>query len=335
MKALFPLSPLLMLLLNGCDAAASADGARKPASQNVYLATSVGRVDSESEARQLVAAADGVIRRLHVSRGDRVSAGQVLLSVACAPRDAVAQARDADAARLTAAARTVLEGARLQELDAAAQKVTSAQALHADAADRLAQARALAEKGFISRRELAARENALTGATAALAAAQADASLVRSGARTTEKQEAVAAQRAAQAEARAAGALAGQCSLRSPIDGQVLQILRREGEFSGASQGTPLIVVGDLSRLIVRAEITERDAARVRIGQAADVWIEGASPRWHGRVESMAQVMGRRSARSLDPTDRFDRDVREAFIQLEGPLPPALVGLRVMVGVKP
>jgi HlyD family secretion protein len=336
MNARRPLSLLLPLLLAGCGAAASSDtGAVRKSGSARYLATSVGRVDSESEARQLVAAADGVIRRIHVARGERVAAGQLLLSVDCAPRDAMAQARDADAARLAASAGTVLAGARDQQRDSARQKVTGAQAVRDDAADRLAQAQALADKGFISRRELSARANAMTEAEAALAAARAEASLVHAGARPTERQEAVAARNAARAEARAAAALAGQCSLRSPVQGQVLQILRREGEFSGASQGTPLIVVGDLSRLIVRAEITERDAARVRPGQAADIWIEGASPRWHGQIETMAQVMGRRSARSLDPTDRFDRDVREAFIRLDGPLPPALVGLRVMVGVKP
>jgi HlyD family secretion protein len=93
--------------------------------------------------------------------------------------------------------------------------------------------------------------------------------------------------------------------------------------------------VADLGRLLVRAEIGERDAALVHVGQRADIWIEGTSKRWTGRVSSLARVMGRRSARSLDPTDRFDRDVREAFVALEGPMPPALVGLRVMVGVRP
>lgn len=31
---------------------------------------------------------------------------------------------------------------------------------------------------------------------------------------------------------------------------------------------------------------------RVRISQAAHVWTEGASARWHGHITAMAQVMG-------------------------------------------
>ena len=126
--------------------------------------------------------------------------------------------------------------------------------------------------------------------------------------------------------------MADQCILRSPVSGTVLQIMRREGEFSGASQGTPLIIVGDVSRLIVRAEINERDAANVRMGQKVTVWVDGKPAKWKGRVTQMASVMGRRSARSLDPTDRFDRDVREVFIAFDATPPPALIGLRVTVG---
>ena len=140
---------------------------------------------------------------------------------------------------------------------------------------------------------------------------------------------------AAAQSASAMTALQEQCTLRSPIDGQVLQILRREGEFSGASQGVPLIVVGDVSRLIVRAEINERDVAAARVGGTVDVWLDGSNQRWHGRITEIAGVMGRKSARSLDPTDRFDRDMREAFVTIDGPMPPALVGLRVMVGLHP
>lgn len=330
---------LLPLVLSGCEQARSASpdesATALAAGQSGFVTTSVGRVDSAGEARQLVASADGMIRSVLVERGQRVHAGQVLLTVDCGPRLAASAARRAQAEQLGAAADTVLAGPRAQQVEMAGQSVRIAQAARADAADRLDQARSLAGQGFISRRELAARQNALTAADAALHEAMAQASLVAAGPRASERRGALAGARAAGQDAAAAVAQADQCNLRSPIDGEVLQILRREGEFSGASQGTPLIVVGDMTHLVVRAEINERDAAGVKVGQRAEVWIEGSATRWPGHIGSLAQVMGRRSARALDPTDRFDRDVREAFVVLDGPLPPALVGLRVMVGVKP
>jgi HlyD family secretion protein len=330
--------PLLCasLVVGGCSNADSGAKSDRDLDQSAspYVATSVGRIDSETEARQLVAGADGVIARVMVDRGDRVRQGQVLLRVDCDPRQAQAAARQADALRGAAAARSVLDGARAQEIDAAANDVTSAEAARADAQDRLAQAEGLIAKGFISRRDLDARRNALTMAEATVAKARAEASLIREGARGSDREAVLAASHAANGEAAAAAALARQCDLVSPVDGDVLQIYRREGEASGASQGTPLIAVADLSRLLVRADISERDAAKVRVGQQVDVWIEGDRQRWRGRIGTLASIMGRRSARSLDPTDRFDRDVREALVTIEGQLPPSLVGLRVMVGVK-
>lgn len=332
--------PLLVvpLALCSCSPASQADAKADDtvmSSARPYVATSVGRVDSESEARLLVASADGVISHILVVRGQAVRAGQVLLKVDCDPRRSIAKSQSAEALRQDAAAQTVLDGPRAQEVDAARNAVLSARAARDDAADRLAQADALVAQGFVSRRDRAARQNALAMAEAALAKAEAEASLTEAGPRPSDRRAALAAARAAEGQADAARAMAKQCDLVSPINGEVLQIFRREGEFSGASQGTPLITVADLSRLLVRAEINERDAARVQVGQRADVWIEGNRQRWSGRVSSLAQVMGRRSARSLDPTDRFDRDVREAFVKIEGKMPPALVGLRLMVGVKP
>lgn len=328
---------LAMLPLAGCDGP-SPNGAVRAAAlaaPSPYVLTAVGRVDSGSEARQLVAAADGVIARVLVKRGERVTAGQALLQVDCGPRQAMAQAQAAEAQRQAAAAQTILDGARTQEREAAASAVDSAQAARTDAAERLAQAQALVADGFVSRRELSARQNQLAMAEAALASARAQAALLAAGPRASDRDAATAGASAARAMAAAAAAQARQCNLVSPIAGHVLQILRREGEFSGASQGTVLMVVGDLSRRVVRAEISDRDAALVRAGQAVDVWIEGRPQRWPGHIASLAQVMGRRSARSLDPTDRFDRDVREAFVEFDGAMPPALVGLRVMVGARP
>ena len=89
-----------------------------------------------------------------------------------------------------------------------------------------------------------------------------------------------------------------------------------------------------MRRQIVRAEVGERDLAGIAIGSPVEVWIDGSPRRWKGHVTELAAVMGRRSARSLDPTDRFDRDVREAIIMLDDPGVPAVAGLRVTVGFR-
>lgn len=300
-----------------------------------YAATAVGRVDTAGEARQLVAEADGVITALLVERDQQVKAGQPLLRVGCAPRASEsAQARSL-ARRASAAESLMHEGTRSETILAAEAALQGAEARVVDSEQRYRQAVPLLDRGFMSRREYEARVNALEVSRADRSQAAARLAELRAGPRRQERAMAAADADAAAQSAAAMAALQDQCTLRSPIDGQVLQILRREGEFSGASQGVPLIVVGDVSRLIVRAEINERDVAAARIGGTVDVWLDGSKQRWRGRITEIAGVMGRKSARSLDPTDRFDRDMREAFVTIDGPMPPALVGLRVMVGLRP
>ncbi len=322
---------LCMLAITGCS---QAESNNKVAPQSLWLATAVGRVDSATESRQLVASVDGVIEQLLVERGQQVKQGQAMLRVACAPRMAAIDTNRAAVRKANASARTVKSGARSEAIMAAQSNVEAANSRTQDVQQRLDQATHLVDSGFISKREVEARTHARDGATAELRIAQAQLAELKNGARSSEIITANAEADIAQGSVQMAQAQAEQCILRSPISGQVLQVLRREGEFSGASLGAPLIIVGDMSQLIVRAEINERDAGLIEAGQSAEIWIDGQAKRWPGKITHMANVMGRRSARSLDPTDRFDRDVREAFISFTGENPPALVGLRVTVGIK-
>lgn len=324
--------PALLLCLLALPSCGSSQGSSPPAAASPYRATSVGRIDSAGEARELVAQVDGVIAGVLVRRGERVRAGQVLLEVGCQPLAAAAQAAKAVARQSAAQASLVSAGPRREEIEAAQAALRTSEANLIDAQQMLNRSAALAEKGFVSRRELESRTAQRNAAAGEVDAARARAAQLSNGSRRLEVVASAATAAARQNEAAAALAQYAQCKVTSPIDGEVLQILRREGEFSGASQGVPLIVVGELGRRIVRAEVGERDAARIAIGDRAEVWIDGSQRRWKGSVSEVASLMGRRSARSLDPTDRFDRDIREVIISIEGNDLPAVVGLRVTAG---
>ena len=321
------------VLLGGALALAACGPSQgQTASPSPYRATSVGRIDSVDEARRLVAAADGVIARVLVRRGEQVRAGQVLLLVDCAPRAGQAQAALAGAQQSSADAALVQAGPRAELIAAASAGWAEAEARQINAQQALDRAAALVTRGFVSRRDVEARTAERDAARAARDQAQAQLAQLTNGARPLERVAAAAGARAQRGVAQAAQAALNQCALRSPIDGQVLQVLRREGEFSGASQGTPLLVVGDMRSRIVRAEVGERDLPGLTIGAPVQIWIDGSPRRWRGHISELAALMGRRSARSLDPTDRFDRDVREAIIMLDEPGLPAVAGLRVTVG---
>lgn len=329
MSSFVPDRPLLgavALLLMGC---ASAE--QGPSAQNSDAVTASGRIDSASEARFLVAERDAVIKAVHVRPGDVVREGAALVTLSCAAEQAVAAAAGADARAMSATRTLVNQGARQEERAAARARLDEAEALSRDAQAALARAEPLAPRGFVAASQLDTLNARAAASAAAAAAARANWSALSNGPRVAERHAASARAQEAQARAAAASAEVDRCTLRAPIAGTVARILRRAGESSGASTGTPLVVLADLSRLMVRAEIADRDVPRVRLGSRAIITIDGQAGQWTAHVTQLASQMGRRSARSLDPTDRFDRDIREALLTFDGASASAVVGMRVNV----
>jgi multidrug resistance efflux pump len=298
------------------------------------VAIASGRIDSAQEVRRLVAERDGIITAVLVHEGQRVGGGQPLVQIACP--DAVHAAAAAAAALEGAAAdvRLIEAGPRQEAVATAAANALEAAIRAQDARDALARAKALKADGFVSARKLAELEADAAAKAAVQTAASATYQALKAGARVDERHSAAALQKQRKAMADQATAEVAKCELRSPIAGTVLRIYRREGEFSGASRGDPLLVVGELGRIMVRAEFVERDAFRVHPGAPVDVWVDGDPHRWRGTIAAAGELMGRRTARSTDPAERFDSDVLEARVVFERDAPPPLVGLRVNVGLK-
>jgi HlyD family secretion protein len=318
---------LVCLLLSACSAGEAA--APNPPR---FAATAQGRLDAASDSRWLAAEIDARIVEVPVAEGQRVEAGQILMKLACADRAAASAAADARADAAEAEERLVAAGPRTEARDEARARLEIAEAELADARDQLERAHALVANGWVSQRRIEQLEAAMAAADGRRAVASAALATILNGARSDERKASTARAMAAIAMARQTAAEADRCVIRSPIAGTILRILKHEGEFSGTGSDSPAIAVGDLSHLVALAEVLDRDAARIVPGMTATIWLDEQPGRWTGRVIESAGLVGRRTARSLDPSDRFDRDIREVRVLLDGPTPPALVGLRVNVG---
>jgi macrolide-specific efflux system membrane fusion protein len=81
----------------------------------------------------------------------------------------------------------------------------------------------------------------------------------------------------------------GYTRILAPIDGTVLLVAAQEGQTVNAVQSAPTIaVLGQIDRMLVRAEISEADAPKVKIGQKAVFTILGAPERqWEATLESL------------------------------------------------
>jgi HlyD family secretion protein len=133
----------------------------------------------------------------------------------------------------------------------------------------LALYRSVDDARAISRSEVIAAEGALADARARLSAAQAQ--LV-----------------AAQARRASAATELARHTVYAPIDGEILDVETRPGEFvsaggQGGNTATPYIQMGQTVPLYVRIDIDENEAARIVPGQAATI-----SPR--GNAEKRVPV---------------------------------------------
>lgn len=207
--------------------AAAALGAALPAAAQEF--------DCMIEARQAIeirSPVEAVIERVHVSRGEAVRKGQLLVTLASGPeRAAVALARS----------RAEMQG----ELKAAEARLDIAQ-------KKAARAEELFKQKFIS-------ENARDEAQAELQLATEDVRRVRE------------MQRLNELEAMRASEVLAMRSIRSPLDGVVVEVMLKPGEFGAITFKDPIMKLAQIDPLHVEAVLPVSQYGQVKPGQKAVV----------------------------------------------------------------
>ena len=114
--------------------------------------------------------------------------------------------------------------------------------------------------------------------------------------------------RLAAQEARARAALAKasleRAIIRSPIDGTVLQVNVRVGEFVSAGGKVP-VIIGDISRLQIRCDIDEQMAPRMRENLPAKGYLKGEV-----NVNTLPKVMHEPAKRIRSTIDELSLKIK-------------------------
>ncbi len=127
------------------------------------------------------------------------------------------------------------------------------------------------------------RAEKIAQARAALAQVTAQYNLVKAGPRIEIIQQANARTEQAKAAIQLAQTNLGNAILKSPLAGFVLSKSTEPGEFVAA--GTPVVTVGNLENVWLRAYINEADLGRVKIGQVVQVTTDTyLDKRYEGRI---------------------------------------------------
>lgn len=293
-----------------------------------WVAAAPGRVEPRTGQIRISAALPGRVTEIAVKVNDRVAEGEVLIRLedkeprarlAAAEAEAAARKRERDAQPATAG-REDLRKAE-DAVFAAERAVMNARFELDDAlsADRKGsgspQAMAQARKRMAEAKDRLKREHA----TFAIAAAKGnipapnrfEAALIASRTDVALAEEAI-----------------DKTRIRATAAGTVLQLNAKRGEMVAPSAEMPLIVVGDMSILRVRAEVDEQDVAKIKLGQRVFVR-SNAHPGqdFEGTVTELSPSLATPRMGARGPRRATDVEVMEVMIDLDGKV-PLLPGMR-------
>jgi HlyD family secretion protein len=308
------------------------DAGQDAIARRKIAAAAPGRIEGSGDAVSIGASITGVVEKVTVRQGDLISAGDLLVRIACHDVEAQLAARVADHDAAEALHRKLVNGARPEDIDIAQADLKLAEARLSEAQVRVSRSATLFERSAVSQATRDIDERDVRVAAAQLDSARLRLRLLKAGTREEELAEAKAKMLAARHLIEVTRSELAKCEVKSPVAGIVLRKHVSEGELISLFYPKPLVTISEINKYRVRAEVDEHDVPRIKQGQQVEVVANAVDrSRLKGRVASMAPVMGRRQILTSDPADKSDRDVMEVIVDLESKPAHLPIGLRVSV----
>jgi HlyD family secretion protein len=232
---------IAMVILGNRTAPVAQNGVQPASAPFASYIYGSGIVEASTENIAIGTPVSGVVRAVYVKWGDRVKTGNPLFKV---------DARDLEAQLLPA-------NAKVKEVEAqllpATAKVDESKATLAKVENRFKVGEGLERGVSISVEEMANRQLDVGINKAILASAEAQVEQIKA---QIESAKAQVEQIEREIELR---------TIRAPISGRILQMKTRPGEYAQSGVlSTPLMLLGDDTRLHVRVDIDENDAWRLQ-----------------------------------------------------------------------
>jgi HlyD family secretion protein len=211
----------------------------------------------------------GRIATRTVDEGDVVRAGQVIATLDETDLSQQVAMRQAEVDAAVAALQELENGSRKEDVGRAKAALDAAEAEAKRLTADDARQKTLFDKEVISAREYDVSKTALDVARSKAREAQQAYQLVKTGPRRETIAQAKARVDQATQVLELAKTQQGYTKLLSPLDGVVLSKNAEPGEVVAA--GTPVVTVGDLRSVYLRAYVDESDLGRIKLGQK--VWV--------------------------------------------------------------
>lgn len=305
---------------------------------NSYIA-GAGIIEASTENISVGTSISGIIAKVYLKAGSSVKSGDPLftlddreLRAELAIRQANLQNAEDKLARLQSLP-------RLEDIPPAEARVKEAETSLSDSQNHLALAESVTDKRAVSMDDLNHRRYAVQLAEAKLSEMKAQLELLKAGPWKPDIDIAKTEVASAQAYVRATETNIERLTVRSPVNGEVLQLNVREGEYAqtGALQ-KPLILIGNLDRLHIRVDIDENDAWRFRKDSQAIAFVRGnREMKTLLRYESTEPYVIPKRSLTGDSNERVDTRVMQAVYSFDRVQLPLYAGqqMDVFIEVQP
>jgi HlyD family secretion protein len=314
-SAIVYLSALAALAMSGTSTNAQTptrSGTANPAEEQHWLASAGGRIEPLTGVIRVAVPSVGVIDEVLVKANDNVFAGEPLVRLA----DQEFRARLAAASAAVALRKRVRDKESVSSQAKARRKAEDAVA---EAEGAASEAQSFVDKVAVERRS-GRGSNDMDAARSGLKRAQDRLKTLRSELRGLEADAPLPTLAEGQLNIARSELLLAQVSLdrmtiRAPTGGTILQLNAKAGELASPSNTQPLVLLGELSALRVRAEVDERDIGKIRVGQA--VVVRPAALRGReiaGTVSFIAPLV--EAERTDGLSQRNKTDVAEVLVEL-------------------
>ena len=218
----------------------------------------------------------GLVDTVYVTVGQHVASGTPLFVLDSRKASAALSSRETALSFAEARLSRLLQAPRREDLPPVVAKVKEAEADLEDLQSQLKTAERVSEQRALSREDLNRRRFAAQAANARLDQARANLNLLRAGAWKPDIDVAKAEVAMAEADVHAARVEIDLLTIHAPVDGDILQVNIRPGEFAqSAILSEPIILLGNLDRLHVRVDIDENDAWRFKPHSPAFGYVRG------------------------------------------------------------
>ncbi len=126
-----------------------------------------------------------------------------------------------------------------------------------------------------------------------------------------------------------------ECEVKAPAKGTILRVLTTKGEVFGPHSRQPAMIFCPSGPRVIRAEVEQEFANRVKVGQNAVVQDHTGGPgTWTGKVSRVADAFTQKRSSLPEMLQLNEIRTLECVIQLNPDQPPLRIGQRMRVTIE-